>query len=677
MAVFGAFDRARADGELRFPGPFVMGSSSQSAYISSSAAVDAAGTVYVTNSFGGNFDSGRIWSLTPIGNTDLHKNWTHDFPEGVVASPVVSSDGTVYVGTLDGILYAFDRETGDIKWTRDLNQIGLPFDPGLVYIASTVALSSDGSTIYVGVGTYRSAITEVVPGAIVALGSDSNVRWKQVLPEVVDGPAPVVGAHGTIYVGVADKNLYAFNPDGTEKWHRAFGAEPDTPAIGGDGTIFVPLSGSQFVALTPDNQVKWQLPLTCAGSPAVGADGSVYIGNFSDANLYSIDGATGKINWQSVAAPALGCSPTIRADGIILYGGTDRVVRAYKPADGSVVWSRTIGGQIRSAPVISPADGGIFITAGNALYGLLGNEYRLSQYSSWPTYQHDGQHTGHAPERAEGARLLNLSARGPAGPGRNLIAGLTMQGNGTKRVLIRAVGPTLGAFGIANPLPDPRFTGHVRDFTNVPYQNNDWGISIDASDAVTQDDMARVGAFPLAAGSRDAAVIASIAGSLTYTTTVDSADGASGVAMVEVYDADLQDTGVRLINLSTRGFVGNGEGVLIGGMSIGGNGKIRVLVRAIGPGLQPFQVPNVLGRPSITVYDQAGKVMGSNAGWTSDHLKGDYQGVFSLVGAFPLPDGSADSAMILTLTPGIYTFHVAGESGATGEAMVEAYALPY
>src|SRR5262249_22999292 len=115
-----------------------------------------------------------------------------------------------------------------------------------------------------------------------------------------------------------------------------------------------------------------------------------------------------------------------------------------------------------------------------------------------------------------------------------------------------------------------------------------------------------------------------------------------------------------------------GANILIPGLVIGGSGPLRVLVRAVGPGLTQFGVPGVLQRPSLSVFSGQRSIL-SNTGWTSEGRKGDLEGAFLYAGAFPLADGSGDSAAVITLNPGAYTIQVSGVGGTTGEVLVEVY----
>lgn len=123
--------------------------------------------------------------------------------------------------------------------------------------------------------------------------------------------------------------------------------------------------------------------------------------------------------------------------------------------------------------------------------------------------------------------------------------------------------------------------------------------------------------------------------------------------MLEVYDASVSVQGARLVNLSARAQVGTGDKMLIPGLVIGGSDPVRVLVRVVGPGLAGFGVTGALARPSMTVFrpgaeaDQFRVVGGCP--------KADIAAAAASVGAFPLVEGSADCAALLTLSSGAYT----------------------
>ena len=142
---------------------------------------------------------------------------------------------------------------------------------------------------------------------------------------------------------------------------------------------------------------------------------------------------------------------------------------------------------------------------------------------------------------AQETRLSNLSIRAQGGGGETLVTGITVGPGANKTVLLRAVGPTLGAFGVAGTLADPRLVLYNGAGAKIA-ENDDFN----AGDAAT---FATVGAFQLTPGGKDAALVATVAPG-SYTAEVSGTGAARGVTLVEVYEVGGGTT--RLVNLSDR-----------------------------------------------------------------------------------------------------------------------------
>lgn len=278
-------------------------------------------------------------------------------------------------------------------------------------------------------------------------------------------------------------------------------------------------------------------------------------------------------------------------------------------------------------------------------------------------------------------RLVNLSARlhvsANDGNGASIV-GFVVTGDSPKQILVRAVGPTLAELHVPAPLPDPQLTLFDGKGTTLA-TNRGWN-----NDAQIASADAAVGAFALDAGSKDAALLETLPPG-AYTAQVGS--GNDGIALVEVYDvaAGAAVPTKQLINISSRGYVGTGDDVMIGGFVVRGDQPKRLLIRGIGPGLVPLHVSGVLNDPVLTVYDSNHVVVAQNDDWStpspvnaSDQPASgaDVSNAASSVGAFALPAGSKDAAAIVTLSPGAYTAIVTGANGGTGSALVEVYELP-
>jgi hypothetical protein len=266
--------------------------------------------------------------------------------------------------------------------------------------------------------------------------------------------------------------------------------------------------------------------------------------------------------------------------------------------------------------------------------------------------------TGVDPAPVNTGRLINISTRSLVGTqGDVQIAGFVIAGNTSKRVLIRASGPTLADFGVAGALVDPVLT--LTSGSTVVAKNDDW-------DPTLATEFARVGAFAWKTGSKDAALEITLHPG-AYTVQVNGKNDSTGVALIEVYDADDTAAGGKLINLSTRSLVGTGDNVQIGGFIVRGNSPMKVVIRAVGPALTGYGVPGALADPILSLYSGQ-TLVAQNDNWDPT-LAPD----FAAVGAFALTPGSNDAALVVTLQPGAYTAQVNGKNGGTGVALVEIY----
>lgn len=272
---------------------------------------------------------------------------------------------------------------------------------------------------------------------------------------------------------------------------------------------------------------------------------------------------------------------------------------------------------------------------------------------------------------ANASRPANISVRANAASGALVSPGFVIQGSGTKRVLIRAVGPGLGAFGLTGTMADPKFTvfqGNTKVTENDNWTAANIGTAFDAT-----------GAFALTGGSRDAALVTDLAAGKDYTVQVTNASGGGGIVLIEIYDADVLkgDSTSKLVNVSVRGQTAPGDDVLTLGLVIGGTGPRTLLVRGVGPKLASFGVTGTVADPRLQIIDSQGRAILANDDWGSADFVSELALATGYVGAFALDAGSKDAATLSLVDPGAYTIQVSGTTAApTGEALVEVYEVP-
>lgn len=255
-------------------------------------------------------------------------------------------------------------------------------------------------------------------------------------------------------------------------------------------------------------------------------------------------------------------------------------------------------------------------------------------------------------------KLINVSTRLFTGTGNDvLIAGFAIRG-GEKKIAVRAVGPSLAQFGVPGTLQDPML--ELRDAAgNLLALNNNW-----QENAAQAQELTAAG-FPLT-DARESAIVATLATG-NYTAIVRGVGNTTGNCLVESYDLSTSDL-PKLVNLSTRGPVGTGDNVMIAGFVVTGPLPKRVIVRAAGPSLAAFGVPNLLQDPTLEIFSGQNQIR-ANDDWQSTQAAEISASGFA-------PTDSRESAVVLTLQPGAYTAIVRGKNGTAGNAIVEVYELP-
>jgi hypothetical protein len=258
------------------------------------------------------------------------------------------------------------------------------------------------------------------------------------------------------------------------------------------------------------------------------------------------------------------------------------------------------------------------------------------------------------------AQTVNLSTRMRVETGDRVgIGGFIVTGSAPKRVILRAIGPSLTGSGVPDALADPVMELHgPTGFLTVI--NDNWRDSQEAEIIAT-------GLAPT--NNLESAIVATLTPG-NYTAIVKGKNNTSGVALVEVYDLS-QAVASKLANISTRAFVSTGANIMIAGFILGnGAGADNIIVRGIGPSLASFGVPNVLANPTLELRNSNGALIRANDDWMDDPTQKAL-----IMAAGLAPTNNLESAIAATLSPGQYTALLAGVNSGTGNGLVEVYDL--
>ena len=341
--------------------PVISGGNPVTIQIVSSPAVAPDGTIYVGSK------DGRLYALKNDGTV----KWKYGTADQIVASPAIGSDGTVYVGSADRQLYAINPD-GTFKWAF----------PTKAVLSSSPALGTDG-TIYVA-GTYldKTLLCNLTVigqlGALYAINPDGTLKWNAPLSGSVNS-SPAVASDGTIYIGSAGDILF----------DRIDPCDITTEYPTSDADPFYPVNGHVY-AINPDGTLKWDFKTSGAvdSSAAIAPDGTIYIGSDYAKKAYGVDKTTlipigslttgflyalnpnGTLKWVTDLLGNIKSSPAIGSDGTIYVGSDKEDVFALNPIDGTIKWAFPTKKPVRSSPSLA-ADGTIYIGSNDtSLYAL-------------------------------------------------------------------------------------------------------------------------------------------------------------------------------------------------------------------------------------------------------------------------------------------------------------------
>lgn len=536
-----------------------------------------------------------------------------------------------------------------------------------------------GTTGWIVAVTYGSGRYVAVGEGGLILTSTNGIVWSRVTASGTGARLNNVLYAQSKFVAVGEGGAAVASLDGGVTWaattSNAGGAWLHGLAYGGGRWV---ATGQTGTVITSADGITWarQTSSTTQDLEAVvlAESYSYNYGNYSYTYLYFLavgGNGTTQLLYFSIYTPVVGLgsstysvsSPTrINSPARFRSLSLGNKVLIATGEDGSVYSAQSFYGPWTRVPINTTRN---LIGAGFVQGSLVLVGENRSIYQSEPIYV---------------SRLGNISTRGLAGTGGStMIAGTVVEGFTPKQYLVRGIGPALQQFGVSGVISDPVLSVFRADGSLVA-SNAGWSTALNASAVVSA--ASSVGAFPLANGAKDAALLLTLAPG-AYTFQVSNAAGNAGNALVEAYDLDPLSTSSRTINIATRGQVGTGDSLLIAGLVIRGQSSRTLLVRGVGPGLAQFGVPGTLADPIVRVVAADGTVIASSDNWGDTSLANgravnadEIQTVSATCGAFPLQANSKDGAVLVTLVPGNYTVQVSGANNTTGVALVEAYDVP-
>ena len=257
------------------------------------------------------------------------------------------------------------------------------------------------------------------------------------------------------------------------------------------------------------------------------------------------------------------------------------------------------------------------------------------------------------------SHLANIATRLNVGTGSQvMIAGFIVSGAQPKKVLLRALGPSLAAAGVSGAMQDPYLELHDSSGATLA-SNDDWQTG------GQRDQIIATGIPPQS--DRESAIVATVAPG-NYTALLRGAGETTGIAIVEVYELD--STTTRLVNISTRGHVGLDQNVMIGGFIVQGNAQKKVIVRALGPSLNSnSSVQGELADPTLELYNKDGALLAGNDDWV------DSPQYAEIVASTVPPPDRRESAVVANLPPGNFTAIMRGARFTQGIGLFEVYDL--
>ena len=650
-------------------------------------AIGSDGTIYCIDGFG------HLYSLTPDGGLKWLVRGAGD--KGVAVGP----NETIYVASED-FIKAFNPD-GSEQWTfvqtpRAFICLGVAVGPDdNIYSVSTeglgvFSLTPAGVLRWTNEELYRRPIVtygEIVFGpnggndqlyfyandhfrAVSLDGSSVFTNSSGQIAQMKPGLQPAVAPDGSVHTV-----LSAFSPAGSLLWffQTPYPYNVFTPAdIGNDGTHYFVQNLSQLFALNPDGSQRLHAVVNgYVDGPVVDSLNTQLVMGSQETGdhagfIVSVGAQDATERWRVILPLE---DPTIWNPGVGIFGFNQFVnTRGRFTADGRTVYFVTAtatGDNNTSKSFVYSLDAGsggppptptpVGTPMATPTPGPTASSTQTPGPSATPVVTPTPSTT---PISAGPPKAINLSTRLRVRTGDDVgIGGLIVTGNAPKRVLIRAIGPSLVDFGIQDVLADPVLELHgPGSFATVINQNwrDTQEAEIDATGIAPIDD-------------REPAIVATLMPG-AYTAIVKGIDNTTGVALVEVYDLE-PAVDSQLANLSTRAFVSVGDNIVIAGFSLSGNsGDGQVIVRGMGPSLAAMGVSNTLADPMLELRNGDGNLVAADNNWQENSVQAS-----DMIAANLAPASQSESGISASLPPGLYTALLSGVDRGTGVGVVEIY----
>ena len=651
------------------------------------------GTIYSIDAFH------HLYALTPDGGLKWVVRGAGS--KGVAVDP----DGTIYVASEDSIK-AYHPDGSD-KWTfvqspRAFICLGVSVGPdGNIYSVGTqglgvFSLTPSGALRWTNEELYRRPIVEYAEIVFGPNGTNqqlyfyANDHLRAIrldgtsvftnsigqIAQLTPGLQPAVAPDGSVHTV-----LWAYSPNGNQLWsfpspypYNLF----TPPDIASDGAHYFVQNLSQLFALNSDGSQRWHAVVDgYVGGPVVDSLSTQLVMGSRETGdhagfILAASAQDGHELWRVVLPIE---DPTVWNPGVGIFGFNQFVnTRGRFAADGqtiyfitatatgdnntskSFVYSLNLG---NGGPSPSPTP----IPTATATPGTPPTPTPQPTASGTPAPTPTTTPTPTAtatPNPISPPHPINLSTRMRVRTNDEIgIGGFIVTGDAPQTVLVRAIGPSLGSFGIQETLADPVLELHGSGaFATVT--NDNWKES-------QESEIRATGIAP--AHELESAILATLTPG-TYTAIVRGNRNTIGTALVEVYDLD-PGIDSRLANLSTRAYCSSGDNIVVAGFLLDGvSGQARIALRGIGPSLTGMGMSHCLADPTLDLRDGNGMLIASDNDWQENPGQAAALAALNLA-----PTNQSESAMIVTLSPGSYTALLSGTSNETGTAIVEVYDL--